>query len=305
MAIIENLSPEFMAQADQVVRAHYSSIHEVSYIEHSSDNLVVIVNRESVFRFPRHPAGAARLTFEIALLQKLQGKLKTIPTPKLTEVHNAPLYMMAGYIPGEPLTVEQIKSLSEDEQAAIGRTLAAFMAELHGAISGLEVARLRNESLVDRLEESWPVLFNRLFNQQPLPNEHLRPIVDEQYAIWKSYAATEREQYAIHDDLHALNLLFVGPTLSGILDFGDTTLGTVEEEMRWLYGMGDVVLDAAIQHYKEITGKQIDMQHVRLWAIMHELAVFTDRLAQDKTNDPSFVRAQANLRQWVTLPNLT
>lgn len=304
MAIIEDLTPEFLTQVDQIVRAHCKDIREISYVEHGSDNLVVMVNHQMVFRFPRHAAGAARLTFETALLQKLQSKIKTIPIPKLTEVHNMPLYVIADYIPGEPLTVEQIKALSEDEQTAFGRTLAEFIVELHNAMSGLEVARLRHEALLDNLDEPWPIYFNRLFVRQRLPNERLRPLVEEYYTAWQEYTATTKDQYAIHDDLHPVNLLFVGPKLSGILDFGDTNLGTVEEEMRWFYSMGDLVLNAAIQRYQEITGKKIDVQHVRLWAIMHELAIFVDRLGQDKTNDPSFVRAQANLQQWVELPSL-
>jgi aminoglycoside 2''-phosphotransferase len=304
MAIIEDLTPEFLAQVDQIVQAHCKDIREISYVEHGSDNLVVMVNHQFVFRFPRHTAGVARLTFETALLQKLHSRLKSIATPKLTTVHNLPLYVIAEYIQGEPLTIEQIMALTEDEQTAFGRTLAEFMVELHASISGLEVARLRHEALLDNLDEPWPVYFNRLFVRQPLPNERLRPLVDEHYTAWRQYTAAAKDQYAIHDDLHPVNLLFVGPKLSGILDFGDTNLGTVEEEMRWLYSMGDLVLGAAIQRYQELTGKKIDQQHVRLWAIMHELAIFTDRLNQDKTNDPSFVRAQTNLQKWVNLPTV-
>jgi aminoglycoside phosphotransferase (APT) family kinase protein len=139
----------------------------------------------------------------------------------------------------------------------------------------------------------------RLFEHQHLPNDHLRPIVQEYYTLWKDYAAHEQNNYAIHDDLHLANLLFRNGKLTGILDFGDVNAGSIESELRWLYAMGDTVLRAAIERYQQTSGRTVSYDHIRVWAIMHELSTFTDRLSRQDTAAFPFLRAQQNLRRWV------
>jgi len=151
------------------------------------------------------------------------------------------------------------------------------------------------------LDEPWEPYFERLFVKDRLPNDKLRPIIEQHYGIWKDYVRQEQRTYAIHDDLHPSNLLFLGAQLQGIVDFGDTNTGSIEEEFRWLFSMGDVVLKAAIEHYQQLTGNVVNYDHVKQWAIMHELSSYTSRLARQDTESFPFLRAQEHLRNW--LPN--
>jgi len=293
--------PAFRREVDTAIAAYFKqeAIHEIDYIEHGSDNIVTIVNKQLVFRFPRTEPKARRIAFETALLQKTKGNIHAVQVPELVQVHTAPLYLVAKYIAGTQYRADQIKSLSEASQQGIGVTIAEFMHEFNRAISGLEVRRLRAESGVDSLDEPWPEYFRRLFEQQRLPNQRLAPIVQQYYGLWKDYVAHERSDYAIHDDLHLANLLFSADKLTGILDFGDVNTGSIESELRWMYLMGDTVLRAAIDHYQQISGNQVNYDHIRVWAIMHELSTYTDRLARQQTADFPFQRAQTHLRAWV------
>lgn len=289
----------FIRQVETAVRVYTKELHELSYIEHGSDNIVAIANREFVFRFPRNERAARRIVFETALLQKIKGHIKAVPIPELLEVHTRPLYVVTKYIAGDHLTGDKIQSLTEDEQHAIGVKIADFIYELNQAISGLEVRRLRNEANVDLGEEPWPVFFERLFVKELLPNNKLQPVVDEYYGIWKQVAGQEQATFTIHDDLNPNNLLFNGPTLNGVLDFGDANTGSIESELRKLYRSGDIVLRAAVSRYEEQTRTTIQFDHIRIWAIIHELARFTDRLKRQDTEALLFKQAQANLRNWV------
>ena len=62
--------PAFIHEVEVAIRAFYKQeVSELTYVENSQDNIVVLVNRELVFRFPRDTGAARRLTFETALLQ--------------------------------------------------------------------------------------------------------------------------------------------------------------------------------------------------------------------------------------------
>lgn len=287
------------AAADEVHRFCKDPVDELTFIEHSADNLILIANREFVFRFPRNSAAEHRLYFETALLQKLAGKMNAVAIPAVVHINHHPLFVVARYLEGVHLMGSQIQGLSSEEQQIVGVSVARFMVELNNAVEGQEIRRLRTEAGLDADTEPWEVYFKRLFETGPLPNVSLQPIVDEFYPLWMDYISREDRTHAIHDDMHPLNLLFMGSQLSGILDFGDANIGGVEEEMRWLYLMGSTVLGAATAEHKRLTGREPNLQHIRVWAIMHELSSFTNGLARDETETFPFLRAQAHLKAWV------
>lgn len=289
----------FVRLVESAALTYTKELHELTYVEHGTDNIIAIANREFVFRFPRNEKSARRLVFETALLQKIKGKITALSIPELLEVHTRPLYIVTKYIEGNHLTPADIQKLSEEEQNKVGAQLADFMFQLNQVISGLEVRRLRSEANVDIGEEAWPQYFERLFVQQPLPNDKLTSIVREHYGIWRQFVVNEQQNYTIHDDLNPNNLLFVGSSLCGILDFGDTNTGSIESELRKLYGCGDIVLKAAVDHYESLSGATIQYDHIRAWAITHDLARFVDRLGRQDTNAPLFKQVHENLRNWI------
>lgn len=292
-------NPAFKLEADQAIYEFCPDVHELSYVEHGADNIIALVNKQFVFRFPRNEDSAKRLAYETALLQKVYGHIEGVKVPQIIKVHNRPLYTVASYIEGEHLSGPEIQTLTEAEQREIGSKIATFVHQLNQSISGLEVRRLRMESAVDNLSEPWPLYFHRLFNQTPLPNEKLRTIVQQYYPVWHDYIMQEQSTYTIHDDLNSNNLLFLGAKLNGIVDFSDVNTGSLESEFRKLYVMGDIVVKSAIDTYQSLTQTVIDYDHVRIWAIMQELARFTDRLARQDTESFLFQYSQQNLRQWV------
>jgi aminoglycoside 2''-phosphotransferase len=291
--------PQFERQIQQAIAEEVKDIEEIDYIEHGADNIVVIVNKSLVFRFPRNEIKARRIAFETAILQKIKGKIDAVEVPHLHRVHTGPLFIVAEYIRGEHYSPEEIKALTEEEQKLIGVKIADFIWQLNQAVSGLEIRRLRTQSAVDTIDEPWPQYFYRLFKQTRLPNSKLEPLVEEYYNLWQNYIAHEANTTAIHDDLHPSNLLFSGSQLTGIVDFGDVNAGSIESEFRWLFSLGDNVLRSAIDHYQSISGTAVDYDHVRVWALMHELSTYTDRLTRQQTTTQPFARAQQNLRSWI------
>jgi len=58
-------------------------------------------------------------------------------------------------------------------------------------------------------------------------------------------------------------------------------------------------LRSAIETYASLTQIQANYEHIKTWAIMQELARFTDRLARQQTETFLFHFARENLRNWV------
>jgi hypothetical protein len=291
--------PNFKLEADQAIKEFCKEVNELTYVEHGADNIIALVNKEYVFRFPRNENAAKRLAYETALLQKVYGHIQTIQIPQVVKVHNRPLYTVASYIHGDHLSGQEIQQLAEEEQAEIGRAIADFVFQLNQSISSLEVRRLRMQAYVDDLVEPWPLYFDRILRQERLPNELLRPIIEQYYPLWHDYVLHEQSTNTIHDDLNSNNLLFVGPRLNGVVDFSDVNTGSIESEFRKLFVMGDGVLRSAISRYEALSQTKVDYDHIRIWAIMQELARFTSRLARQDTDNFLFQYARENLRKWV------
>jgi hypothetical protein len=56
---------------------------------------------------------------------------------------------------------------------------------------------------------------------------------------------------------------------------------------------------AAAQEYKRLSERQLNIEAIKLWAIMKELADYSKRLAAKDTDHHSFKRASRNLNTWL------
>lgn len=288
---------QFRAQAEAAVRVICPEAQEVTYIDHGTDNLVALVDQQYTFHFPRTISAAKRLDYHATVLKTIGAHIHTTAIPRIIAVHNE--YVISRYVPGTHYAEAVINRMSERAQYALGKGLAAFIAEFSRAVEPAEINHLRIQAGLDGLRDSWDSHFERLFVTEMLPDRSLQPVLETYYSLWKEYTAQEQDHFVIHDDLHGSNLLFLDDALSGIVDFGETTIGSIEEEMRWLYPLGDTVFNALLAEYERLTGTSIQADHVRTWLILQQLATFIRRLKAGDTSSSHFLRAQNGLRQLI------
>lgn len=301
MNLLSTLSDVNFARSVQTaVLEHTKEVHDIHYIEHGSDNIIALINKQFVFRFPRSEWAAKRIVFETALLQELKGKIRIVPVPEFTQVHTYPLYTVARYISGSHLNTDDIRKMSPEDQRVLGTDIATFAVEVDKAVNRQEIIRLRLEAGVDTLDIQWEKRFKELFEDKELPNAKLHPIVDRFYGPWKQTLSQDANVYTIHESLRPEALLFDCNKLVGIIDFGHITTGSEVYAFRWLYAMGDTVLEAAVDRFVQLTGQYIDIEHIRLWAIMQELAVFSELLAAQDTEGTGFRQARTRLHGWIS-----
>jgi hypothetical protein len=151
--------------AEEIIRSICIDAQKVTFINHGYHNLIAAIDEQYVFRFPRSTQTLGRFDFELEVLQALDGKL-TIQTPHVLKKSSQPAYAMLHYIPGQELQNKQLRSLSNEDQQAIGEQLAQFVQELNQAISINQMESLHAQTNAQKTLEPWTAYLHRIFAPQ-------------------------------------------------------------------------------------------------------------------------------------------
>lgn len=283
--------------AKEIAEQTYPSAGKITVVEHGYDNIVVLIDEQYALRFPRNEDAYARGQYEKQVLQHLET-LDTVSVPRILGEHANPPYLVTSFVAGEHLSPNTIRSFPMEAQQKLGENIAEFAYGMHTAFLVEDAVRIRKELRLDeRLEEPWPIYFKHLLADNKMLTAAQAAIAKSYYEQWKQI--TPGPLVVVHDDLHTENMLFKDNHLCGVLDFGDTNIGTAEQDLRQLYRINETVVNAAANKYSELSGRQFDVEALKLWAIMQELASYAERLATNNTNHHAFVRSAGNLNMWL------
>jgi aminoglycoside phosphotransferase (APT) family kinase protein len=224
---------------DRVRQAFPTLVVHRSRVEHSGgDHLVLVVNDDHAFRFPR--AGMHGLGFEVAVLRQL-GHRSPVPVPAYRHVD--PAGRLAGYrfIEGEALTAERFLRLEASARTTVLDAAAAFLTALHD----LPRADIAWTGPWPRTWTAAQFAERALTRRLPLIAGHAPHLARPVEAFFVSYRLDAPDRLAIvHGDLVGEHMLLdrSGSRLAGIIDFGDVALGDPAQDLLgfWSYG-GDVV----------------------------------------------------------------
>lgn len=287
--------------AQKIIKDLYPDAQNITFVEHGYDNLVVLVDEKYAVRFPRNGSAYGRSQYEKHVLRDLVD-LQELAIPRILGEGTNPPYLITTFLSGQHISAAEINTFSVSKQKEIGEKVAEFAYAMHSLLSVEKAMVIRKELKLDEQEEEpWDVYFENLLSKKNLPDKKQDEIVKKYYAQWTSLSYTT-PMVVVHDDLHTENLLFNGQDLVGVLDFGDTNIGTPEQELRQLYRINETVLDAAINKYEQLSGFPLNKDAIKIWCITQELAVYCERMldANPKVqkNHPSFDRSVRNLTKW-------
>ncbi|QBD75512.1 aminoglycoside phosphotransferase family protein [Ktedonosporobacter rubrisoli] len=212
------------------------TIETVQLNQSGQFNDILVVNDESIFRFPKTPREAAKLVTETAILRSVQHHVTLpIPDPIYQSKQAASIgHVFMGYrlLPGEPLWPETLPTLKDEEVQHLADQLATFLRQFHA----IPVEALEVELPAFQGCEEWRELYNRFRSRLfPFMRAEARSLVTEQF---ENFLSDERNcHYAptlVHGDFGRTNILYNAKTksISGIIDFS---------EVRW----GDPAVDFA------------------------------------------------------------
>lgn len=193
------------------------------------NNLVIIINDEWVYRFPRNDEARSDLLKESALLAVIRRYVKTaVPDFAFNAGREFVAYRL---LAGKPLYRHALLRWGEAAQERLAADLAGFLSDLHNipetplVEAGMTPAPMPSDSRSvwrERLEAIRAELYPNLWAEQHAYIEDLFAPVLEGWVDMEDFNPT-----LIHNDLAAYHLLGDSTTgrLGGVLDFGEAGWG--------------------------------------------------------------------------------
>jgi aminoglycoside 2''-phosphotransferase len=199
------------------------AIETVHWNDTGQFNHVMIVNGETVFRFPRYAEQARSLPRQASLLRQIRGYLNVaIPDPIYEGVDSAlPGEAFIGYpmIPGIPLRREMLAAVSQTAFPVIVGQIATFLHSLHGLPTSIVGTKLPNQDGPDRWVDLYARIRKRLFSYM---RPSARSAVTHHFEAFLGDPRSFEYQPVIrHGDFGTGNILFDPTTerIRGIIDF--------------------------------------------------------------------------------------
>lgn len=282
----------------ETLKKLYPEAAKITLVEHGYDNIVGLVDESYAVRFPRNEGAYKRSQYEKMVLNDIKD-MQSVATPHVLGEGSTPIYLITSFVHGAHISPGTIRGLTVEQQRTFGQDVAKFAYELHTRLSVDEARKLRDKFGLDKLnEEPWAIYLEKTLTTARLPTRWQEELAKHYFRIWKQYDTNEGA-VVLHDDLHTENMLFKNGQLVSVLDFGDTNIGTPEQELRQLYRINETVLLAAIGTYSKLSGRQLNIESAKAWAIVQELAVYARDITAANTNHPAFSRACQNLNTWL------
>jgi aminoglycoside 2''-phosphotransferase len=202
------------------------------------DNRSFLVGDEIVFRFPKHPEAAERIRREVALLSKLAPRLP-IPVPRMeyvgTRASDGRPFAGHRLIRGVPLPSD----LAGTARERATRDIAEFLS----ALRAVAVEEARSWGVIEEdPRDGYVEDFARARAEvYPLVEPFVRDHVER---LFQSYLTDEAlfdfEPALLHADLAPEHIRFSPEEqkISGIIDWGDASVGDPDYELSYLYRAG-------------------------------------------------------------------
>ena len=295
---LDNLIFADIKLAEDIIRALYPNAQNISFVNHGYDNLVGLVDETYALRFPRNQNAYLRSQDEKNVLRSL-ASVDFINIPKILGEGKNPPYLITSFLHGTHLKSAEINDFSKELQIKFGESVGVFAFFFHQTLKIEDAKKIRIEFGLDKLaEEPWDIYFKHNVLDFTFPTVTQDILAKNVYNKWLKFNSENKNLVVLHDDLHTENMLFEENKLIGVLDFGDTNIGSPEQELRQLYRINELVLQAAIDKYNELSGLNLNIEFAKNWAIMQELAVLSENLLAKDSSRPSFDRATKNLNKW-------
>lgn len=199
-------------------------IEDISTLGFGNDSIAVLINKQIVFKIPKHKKASSNLMREKQILDLIKGKI-SIPIPNLQYYAVLPNgFNVIGYnkIEGMTLTSKEFGTFTYEQKDNLAKQIAKFLKELH------QIKMLNsNDFYIDtktQLETTYKTFieeFNSYLSLQQIVTAKIffeNIINDKSLNMYKPVLT--------HNDFSASNILFNETTkaLSGIIDFGDVAI---------------------------------------------------------------------------------
>ncbi|MEM7531497.1 MAG: phosphotransferase [Chloroflexota bacterium] len=279
----ESIHPTYLQQ----IKQFYPDVttDSLRVISDGLVNIVVIVNAERVFRFPRNDEWAMDLLRHEMRVLDLLRKHMTLSIPDCDIVTDD--FVSYPLVQGDPCYRWDLLRLPDYQQDRLAEQLAEFLTQMHGipldrvrtaGIGDSDVNRTREVRLklfADVQAELYP---HMMPYSRDWVEAHFAPLLnDERFMAYNPVL--------INGDLSCYHILWDKPTasLTGIIDFGTAGIGDPAADYGCLINTYGESFLARVAKYD--SGVEATLDRARFWAGALELQWL---LAGIRQNDPSW-----------------
>jgi len=245
----------------------------IRQIELNTDGLVndvVVINRQRIFRFPKHEWAKNAMRHEARVLE-LARQYVNVRLPRF-DLHREDVACYE-FIPGEALLRDDILRLDRSAQDALAETLAEFLSQLHSIPqASLDEADIQPSDAV-RTTEDWLQLYEAVQRElYPLLMSDAKEWVERLFTpLVKDHSLMKYTPVLIHGDLGSYHILCERRSghIQGIIDFGTAGRGDLAADFACLINAyGETFLRQIGKYYPAI---REHIERSRFWAETLEL----------------------------------
>ncbi|MGP4108565.1 phosphotransferase family protein [Virgibacillus sp. L01] len=244
---------------------------------HGWDNDIIIVNEDTVFRFPKNDKVASRVMSEVLLLKKINRHKPFVTIPDYTmlyEENNKLRCVYYEYIKGQPL--EQ-KLINDRNAMLLGDFLTKLHKMNHPKLSTLHTYDYWNGLFISVREKVYPKING--FQQRTITNVFTR--------FLDTFSTLSYPMTVIHGDLSASNIICNEGEVTGIIDFTDAQIGDPAFDFAGFYWeFGPEFTKKVLSYYEGIESKESIFERVEsfygLQPVFHKLlnSVHDDKMVK-------------------------
>lgn len=194
--------------------------HPIQSVEqhHGDDFLIIEVNHQWMFRFPKSRAAPAVLEIEKQFLKSF-GPISPLPVPDYTLI--GPGFVGYRKIKGLLLTPTRFRSLSTSVQDKVTEQIGRFLSAMHAFPVG--------QALEMGITEGWDHWRPKAFHtfKQDIAPRLSQKAHRNSLELFEEFLSHQFAPVVIHGDFYPRDHIFFDPLrqeLSGVIDFGDLTL---------------------------------------------------------------------------------
>ena len=217
------------------------------------DYVVIVVNNETAFRFPRKEDYAKTLPIEVNFLEQFASQ-SPVNVPKLIykkDKETGISFVAYEFIPGVQFTKSISNNFSKEELLTIAQQLGSFLTTVHSF--PIEKAKQLGIQQINSFD-SWQKRLTKI-------KKEVFPHIDENKQQWiitlfknflKTIAKVPIKSVLTHSDIMPEHII-VDPevhTLSGIIDFGDILIADPAYDFTFLARYGQDFLNEAYKNYR-------------------------------------------------------
>jgi ribosomal-protein-alanine N-acetyltransferase len=247
-----------------------------------------------VVKFAWTPPAADRLFREGRVSQALGRARSDVPVRRVERLTEDPVLLVSPFVPGHPVTGDEIARAAPGEVQRLGAMLAAVLAAFHdpAAQAAIEAADLRLP--IPSPQAGTSELRERLV---PRLDPRRRALVDVWCVFTDDVLSIAAESVVLHGDFHGYNVVVDDRQhVRVVLDLEEASYGDYHYDFRYLPAQAPTLdlFRAAVAEYERLTARVIDLRRVMAW---HVRTVLGDALWRTAAGVP--LPGGGTTEQWI------